>query len=417
VTRTPLPRQTRGVLAAAALNSLGSGFTYPFALIYFNQVRGIPLLTAGAIVACLSAASLIASPLMGSLADRVGSRRVLLGYCVASTLGAIALSEVRNAWQAFPVAVIVGGGWAAWSALNAFLATLTPTEQRSRVFSTNFIALNAGTGMGGLLGAAIARVEDPATFQLLYWIDGLTYAVAGVILFLATDRHTAPATPVPDTQGPVGWSAVLADPVIRRVAVVFALVAFVGYGQLSAGLQAFATGPAGLSASAVGAAFAVNTLVVLAVQWFTTRRLHGHRRTRGIALFGAVMAAAWLVTGAAALAGGTQKPIVCLLAGMALIAVAETLWAPTGYAILNDLAPEHLRGRYNSLGYLTWELSATIGPLVASGLLASGRPAVYIAAMVTGSALAGLSALRLGRHLTDAQNGVLAATREPQPQP
>jgi len=354
------------------------------------------------------------------------------------------LSEVRNAWQAFPVAVIVGGGWAAWSALNAFLATLTPTEQRSRVFSINFIALNAGTGIGGLLGAAIARVDDPITFQLLYWIDGLTYALAGVILFLATDRHTAPpiAAPVPDTHGQAGWRAVLADPVIRRVAVVFALVAFVGYGQLSAGLQAFATGPAGLSASAVGAAFAVNTLIVLAVQWFITRRLHGHRRTRGIALFGAVMAAAWLVTGTAALAGGTATPVICLLAGMALIALAETLWAPTGYTILNDLAPEHLRGRYNSLGYLTptgytilndlapehlrgrynslgyltWELSATIRPLFASGLLAGGRSAVYIAAMVTGSALAGLSALRLGRHLTAAQNGVLAPTREPQPQ-
>lgn len=72
--------------------------------------------------------------------------------------------------------------------------------------------------------------------------------------------------------------------------------------------------------------------------------------------------------------------------------------------------------RYNSLGYLTWELSATIGPLFASGLLAGGRPAVYIATMVTGSALVGLSALRLGPHLTAAQNGILTPKREPQPQ-
>lgn len=406
MTRTPLPRQTRGVLGAAGLNSLGSGFTYPFALIYFNQVRGIPLVTAGAIIACLSAASLVASPLMGALADRVGSRRVLLGYCVASTLGAIALSEVHTAWQAFPVVLVVGSGWAAWSALNAFLATLTPPEQRARVFSINSVSLSAGIGIGGLLGAAIARVDDPFSFQLLYWIDAATYALAGVILFLATDGRRTPPPLASDPEAPGGWKAVLGDRVLRRLAVVFALVAFVGYGQLSAGLQAFATRSAQLSAAVVGAAFAVNTLVVVGVQWFTTRRVEGHRRTRAIGLFGVVMIAAWLVIGAAALTTGSLTPVVCLLGGMALIGVAETLWSPTGYAILNDLAPEHLRGRYNSLGWLTWELSATVGPLFASGLLAAGLPTVYVVVMIVVSALAGLSALGLQRHLTPAQNGV-----------
>lgn len=410
MTRAPLPRQTRAVLLAAALNSLGSGFTYPFALIYFNQVRGIPLVTAGAIVACLSAASLIASPLMGALVDRVGSRRVLLGYCVASTLGAIALSEVHTAWQAFPVALVVGSGWAAWSALNAFLATLTPLEQRPRVFSVNFVSLNAGIGIGGLLGAAIARVDDPFSFQILYWIDGATYALAGVILFLATDRRRTPTPPASDPEAPGGWKAVLGDPVVRRLAVVFALVAFVGYGQLSAGLQAFVTRSADLSASVVGAAFAVNTLVVVGVQWFTTRQLEGRRRTRAIGLFGVVMVVAWLVIGAAALTSGSVTPVVCVLGGMALIGVAETLWSPTGYTILNDLAPDHLRGRYNSLGWLTWELSATVGPLFASGLLAAGLPGVYVVAMIVVSALAGLSAVRLERRLAPAQNGVVSST-------
>ncbi len=122
------------------------------------------------------------------------------------------------------------------------------------------------------------------------------------------------------------------------------------------------------------------------------------------------MIAAWLVIGAAALAGGSLTPVVCLLGGMALIGVAETLWAPTGYAILNDLAPEHLRGRYNSLGFLTWELSATVGPLFASGLLAAGLPTVYVVVMIAVSALAGLSALRLERYLTPAQNGVGSGT-------
>jgi MFS family permease len=118
------------------------------------------------------------------------------------------------------------------------------------------------------------------------------------------------------------------------------------------------------------------------------------------------MIAAWLVIGAASLAGGSVTPVACLLGGMALIGVAETLWAPTGYAILNDLAPEHLRGRYNSLGFLTWEPSATVGPLYASGLLAARLPTVYVVVMIAVSALARLSALRLERHLTPAQNGV-----------
>lgn len=406
MTRPPLPTQTRAVLAAAGLNSLGSGFTYPFALIYFHEVRGISLVTAGAIVACLSAASLISSPLVGALADRVGSRRVLLGYCAASTVGAVALSEVHTAWQAFPVAILVGAGWAAWSSLTALLATLTPSEQRPRVFAINFVALNAGIGLGGLLGAAIARVDDPFSFQVLYWIDAATYALAGVILLVGT-RRLAPAAPPPPGEGaPGGWRAVLSDPAVRLLAVVFALVAFVGYGQLSAGLQAFATGTAELSAPVVGAAFTVNMLVVVGLQWVVTPRLEGRRRTRVIGLFGVVMAIAWLVIGAAAIAVGTITPVVCLLGGMALIAVGETLWSPTGNAILNDLAPEHLRGRFNSLGWFTWELAATVGPLAAAGLLAGGLPGVYVASMLAVAALSGFSALRLERRLTPEQNGV-----------
>ena len=58
---------------------------------------------------------------------------------------------------------------------SALLGRLTTPDERTRVFGIQFMILNLGIGIGGIVAATIVDVAQPATFQLLYVADALTY--------------------------------------------------------------------------------------------------------------------------------------------------------------------------------------------------------------------------------------------------
>src|SRR2546423_1396491 len=59
-------------------NAFGNGIVLPFLIIYLHNVRGIPLGLAGLAAAVNSVAGLASGFLAGSLADRLGPKRVLI---------------------------------------------------------------------------------------------------------------------------------------------------------------------------------------------------------------------------------------------------------------------------------------------------------------------------------------------------
>jgi MFS family permease len=88
-----------------------------------------------------------------------------------------------------------------------------------------------------------------------------------------------------------------------------------------------------------------------------------------------------------------------------MFGLGETLWAPVAPAIVNDLAPEQLRGRYNALQGMTWTVAMIIGPALAGLLLGNGLVHVWVGCTVGGTALASVLFLHLRRHLSPRQDG------------
>jgi MFS family permease len=88
-----------------------------------------------------------------------------------------------------------------------------------------------------------------------------------------------------------------------------------------------------------------------------------------------------------------------------MFGLGETLWAPVAPAIVNDLAAEELRGRYNALQGMTWTVSMVIGPALAGLLIGNGLVHVWVACTVGGTALAAVLFLNLRRHLSPLQDG------------
>jgi MFS family permease len=97
--------------------------------------------------------------------------------------------------------------------------------------------------------------------------------------------------------------------------------------------------------------------------------------------------------------------IVSLCAGMVIFALGETMLMPTSSALVNQIAPEHLRGRYNSALGLTWGLSGMVAPAIAAiyfgDHLGGWWPISVGLLALAGSAMM----LNLRRALSDAEDG------------
>jgi MFS family permease len=198
---------------------------------------------------------------------------------------------------------------------------------------------------------------------------------------------------------------VLRDKAFRRFLAVTFMSAFIGYAQLEAGWTAFARIVGGIPTSGIGIAFAVNTAVIVLLQLPVVRRIEGHRRTRLLMAMAAIWAFAWAIVGVAGLVGGAAA-FVLLVASAGIFGSGETLQSPVVPAVVNDLASDHLRGRYNAANSVAFQIAAVLGPISAGLLIGHGLAAAYIVMLLAGCGVLIALLAGLERRISPAVNGV-----------
>ena len=116
----------------------------------------------GAVMFAFSSANFIASPILGALSDRFGRRPVLLvGFCALS-LSFFVTALATQMWMLVVVRLFTGAMQSNASVANAYVADITPPEERARRFGLLGAAFGVGfilgPVMGGLLGAIDLRL-------------------------------------------------------------------------------------------------------------------------------------------------------------------------------------------------------------------------------------------------------------------
>jgi MFS family permease len=160
------------------------------------------------------------------------------------------------------------------------------------------------------------------------------------------------------------------------------------------------------STKLIGVAFAINTATIVLLQLVVIQRIEGHRRTRVLMLMSVVWALSWTLMGIAGLLPGSVVSAVLLSASMGVFALGETFQSPVVPAITNDLAPEHLRGRYNAVGSGVFQVAAVVGPVTAGFLLGHHLSAAFVALLLVGCALMVVMLGRLERVISPQANGI-----------
>ncbi len=114
-------------------------------------------------------ASFVSAPLLGALSDRYGRRPVLLlGFC-GLAINFFWTAAATSLWM-LVASRVVGGAMAANAAVaNAYVADITPPEQRARRFGL----LGAMFGLGFILGPALGGILGAVDLRLPFVVAGV----------------------------------------------------------------------------------------------------------------------------------------------------------------------------------------------------------------------------------------------------
>ena len=397
----------RRFLLGAFLNALGGGLTLPIMVVYLNQVRGLSMTSASIVLSWMAVTGLFTSPIFGWLVDHFGPRIVLLCSILIEALATGLWSTVHDVKGAYLVGTLSAiGNSGIWPPQSTMMARMVDEENRQKFFGLQFMMLNLGLGLGGLISSTIVRVDDPTSFTRLYLLDACSYLF--YFAFILSLRGVGQKLPREHSQKEQGsYREMLRDKRLVRLSLVSILLLTSGYASMDAGMPAMLTTYGGLDVSKLGPIWAVNTSVIVILQITILKKLEGRSRTKLIAVVGVLWSISWLVLGL----GMTNTNWIFLAACLstAIFAIGETVWSPIGSALQNAIAPEHMRGRYNAVSGLVWVISGTIGPAFSGIMLEHGFVLQWLLAISAGSLIAGYLGQSVRRFITDREDGILDA--------
>jgi len=355
-----LPR-TFWILCAGIFVNRAGAFVVPFLSIYLTQARGYPAATAGFVAALYGAGAMSASLIGGYLADHVGRRRTMLLALVLGGTGMIALGFARNLRVIAPsVFVIALLGEAYRPAMSAAVSDLVPAEDRVRAFGLLYWVVNIGFSVGAIAGGALAS----QSFLLLFVGDGVTTLLFGLLVArLVPETRPAPVPHPPDHR-PRGlvreFLAPYRDGPFGAFVLLCVLIMLVFMQHITA--FPITMSAQGVSRAWLGMVLGINGITIVLLQPFLAPVLQRLNRSRVLAAGAALVGLGFGMNAVAHSAG-------VFALGVFVWTMGEIAVLPIGNAVVADVAPSHMRGRYQGAYGLSFGLAGFCAPLIGTAVL------------------------------------------------
>lgn len=376
--------QSRKIIFGICLNAIGGGMTLSLLLVYLHDMRGFTNTFGGLLLAYGSLVSIIASTPMGALVDRIGPKKVMIGGLLLNSAAAFSLSQVQTHFQV--VIVITGlniAGQAIWPSQSVILTRVTPERDRPKIFGFNFMLLNLGLGLGGLLSSLIIQRGDLLSFQIMYWVDASTFLLYLLIVLTLHGEHVNKYIPKEHEPKTGSYKDLFEIKPLMFLGIAGIILFTFGYGTIQAGIPVFATQFLGLSPKWLGIIFGVNTLSIVLFQPLVMRVIEKYSKYAALIAVGLVWALSWVFVGIAPYLPLFASGIALSLSQL-IFAVGEMIQAPTIPTLANELAPEHIRGRANAWMSLQWSVSGVLGPAITGLMLGADLATAWVIAMFIG---------------------------------
>ena len=167
-------------LALITLINRAGTMVIPFLSLYLTQSLDFSLSDVGWIMALFGLGSVIGSWLGGKLTDRIGYYKVMVISLLASGVSFILLQYITT-FAGFCIGVLILMAIADMfrPAMFVALSSYSKPENRTRSITLIRLAINLGFSAGPALGGLIIFA---LSYGGLFWIDGITCFIAGMLL-------------------------------------------------------------------------------------------------------------------------------------------------------------------------------------------------------------------------------------------
>ncbi len=140
---------------------------------FYAQNFGANAMEIGFLGSAFAICQLVASPILGTLSDRVGRKPVLIFSQLGSLLGFFLMAGAKSLWVLFLARIIDGFTAGNMPIAQAVIADVTAPEHRARAFGLIGVAF----GLGLILGACGLGSSR--------WISPLVSNLRGRLFFLS----------------------------------------------------------------------------------------------------------------------------------------------------------------------------------------------------------------------------------------
>jgi len=365
----------------------------PFLVLYVTRSLGYPAAEGGFAIAVYGIGAIITAPIAGRLCDHLGAVRVMRASLLISGCILFAFPFASS----YPALLAVTFVWAvtneAFRPANlAAIATVVEPGQRKAAFALIRLAINLGISVGPAVGGFLA----PLSFHALFYIDGATSILGGVVLVLygssieRRGERVQPGDATGHDERALRPATIFAD---RRLFYFLAAMIPVQivFFQFSSSLPLFLVQDLALKESAFGILLTLNTILIIFLE-VALNAATAHWPHRWALAAGSLLYAAGY--GAFALSTGFASAAACVV----VWTFGEMILLPSSAAYIAEISPDAKRGVYMGLYTMSFSVSFALGPWLGTMVFdAFGSRAVWLGAFVLGSIGAALMLWVKGR--------------------
>lgn len=353
------------------IDSVGNGMLLPLGLLYFTDVRGLPLTQVGVAMTVGQAMALPVTFLAGRLMDRVGPKPVVVWANILSAAGFTLFLFAGELWHVVGVHVLVQAGINMYfTAQRTLITHVTEPGERRTWFAFTGSLRNIGLAAGSAAAAGALTVFGKGSLWWLIAVDAATYLLAAACFAALT------TTPPPARATPPGALVTRADHARRYLLLVAVNIPYVLAQAILAVLVAlYTTRALGLPASAASVLFVINTVIVSACSTAVTAHLAPKVPRRAVAAGYLIMAVGMGAFALPALPAPSQLAFTAwaaLVVAIVLFSVAEILLGPALSELSVSLTPEAAGGFTQGLYQFSWAIGMVAAPALFTLLLEAG---------------------------------------------
>ncbi|MEK5499685.1 MDR family MFS transporter [Bacillus sp. FSL M8-0168] len=376
----------RFLLIGTLVTRAAKAMTTPFLALYLHVETGADFGVIGLVIGLGYFSSTVGGVIGGTLSDKIGRKKVMLSSIFVWSIVFVLFGLVHDLASFMLLNVLNGLCHSCFEPVSkALMAELSDRDMRFRIFSLRYLAINVGAAVGPLLGTYLGLAKTGAPFI----ITGVVYFCYAVLLSRMMQNIMMKQTKSELKQVPAGsvWKTVKGDVALHFYIAGGVLLMF-SYSQMGSTLLQYLNHDVSNGVKLFSALITLNAVTVIVLQMPLTRLFEKSKPLTAISMgtvccmlgnIGFSLSDGWLA----------------FFLSMFVLTTGEILFFPSMNVLLDELAPEHMRGAYYGVQNL-YNIGEFLGPWIGGMILGlyGGKVVFLVAAF---SVFVALGSYRIGR--------------------